>query len=283
MTVKTLTFSKQRKQSYGHAVLVAAQVIVVLVLLFPMIWLYEGAFRTNLDLDNGGLIPHSFTLENFRSALAQGFPTAMRNSLLVSLVVSLVVTTVATLAAYGLARFSFKGRGLIGTAILAGQAIPGLVILVPLVVVLQKLHLTDSLVGLGIVYLPLGLPVAIYMLRSALIAFSSDIEEAAMCDGANRVAVVRHMVLPLLRPTVIAIGAFTFTLCWGEYLFALSLLTSTSSKTLPLALQDLFSLYTLPLGTILAGGVLVSFPVVLLFLAVQRHLVSGLLAGATKG
>jgi Xylose isomerase-like TIM barrel/Binding-protein-dependent transport system inner membrane component len=89
---------------------------------------------------------------------------------------------------------------------------------------LQKLHLTNSLVGLGIVYLPLGLPVAIYMLQSALIAFSSDIEEAAMCDGANRVAVVRHMVLTLLRPTIIAIGAFTFTLCWGEYLFALSFL-----------------------------------------------------------
>jgi ABC-type glycerol-3-phosphate transport system permease component len=274
----------RRGKTRGLQLLTAiAQVVAVVIILLPMIWLYIGSFRTNLDLDQGGFLPHSFTLQNFRNVFAQGFGTALRNSLVVSLVVSLVTTLIATLAAYGFARFSFRGRGFMSTSLLAGQAIPGLVILVPLIVALQKLHLTNSLIGLAIVYLPIGLPVSVYMLRSALLAFPSEIEDAAMCDGASRLGVVRHMVLPLLRPTLIAVAAFTLTLCWGEYLFALSLLTNTSAKTLPLALQNLFNLYTLPEGMILAGGVVLSLPVVILFLAVQRHLVSGLLAGATKG
>ena len=278
-----LPVRSRRRVGRAHPFVAAAQVVVVVVLLLPMIWLYVGSFRTPLDLANGSVVPHSFTVDNFRAVFAQGFLTALRNSLVVSLSVSLVTTMIAAMAAYGLARFSFRGRGAISAAILAGQAIPGLVILVPLIVAMEKLHLTNSLFGLGIVYLPLGLPVSVYMLRSALLAFPSEIEDAALCDGANRLGVVRHMVLPLLRPSVIAVGAFTFTLCWGEYLFALSILSSNSLKTLPLGLQDLFAYLTLPLGNILAGGVVVSFPVVVIFLLVQRHLVSGLLAGATKG
>jgi N,N'-diacetylchitobiose transport system permease protein len=260
-----------------------AQVLAVFVLLLPMIWLYVGSFRTDLDLDEGGILPHTFTFANFRAVFAQGFDVAIRNSLLVASVVAISTTIFAALAAYGLARFAFRGRGPIMLLILAGQAIPGLVVLVPLIVALQRLHLTNSLVGLGIVYLPLGLPVSVYMLRSALLALPAEIEESAMVDGCTRVGVVRRIVIPLLRPSIVAVGAFTFTLCWGEYLFALSLLTGSSVKTLPLALQDLFSLYTLPIGTVLAGGVVVSLPVVVIFLAVQRHLVSGLVAGATKG
>jgi len=267
----------------ARLIIPVAQVLVVLVLLLPMIWLYLGSVRTDLDLDKGGLLPHTFTLANFRSVFDEGFWTAIRNSILVASVVAIVTTTFAALAAYGLARFSFRGRGPIMLVILAGQAIPGLVVLVPLVVALQRLHLTNSLVGLGLVYLPLGLPVSVYMLRSALLARPAEVEESAMVDGCSRVGVVRRIVIPLLRPSIVAVGAFTFTLSWGEYLFALSLLTGNSVKTVPLALQDLFSLYTLPIGTILAGGVLVSFPVVVIFLAVQRHLVSGLVAGATKG
>jgi ABC-type glycerol-3-phosphate transport system permease component len=260
-----------------------AQLLSVFVVLLPMIWLYLGSVRTDLDLDEGGLLPHTFTLANFRAVFAQGFDGAIRNSVIVAAIVAIVTTIFAALAAYGLARFSFRGRGPIMLLILAGQAIPGLVVLVPLIVAMQRLHLTNSLIGLGIVYLPLGLPVSVYMLRSALLALPAEIEESAMVDGCSRVGVVRRIVVPLLRPSIIAVGAFTFTLAWGEYLFALSLLTSSSVKTVPLALQDLFSLYTLPIGTILAGGVVVSLPVVVIFLAVQRHLVSGLVAGATKG
>lgn len=266
-----------------------SQVVVVIILLLPMIWMYVNSFRTSLDLDNGSVIPHTFTLNNFRAVFAQGFLVAMRNSFIVAGVVSVVTTIVATLAAYGLARFRFRGRALVGLIILAGQAIPGLVILVPLIVALEKLHLTNTLVGLAIAYLPIGLPMSVYLLRSALEGLPTEVEDSAMCDGCNRVGVVRHVVLPLLRPSVIAAGAFTFTLCWGEYLFALSLLTSSSQKTLPLALQNIFSAATasfsapIPIGELLAGGVVVSLPVALLFLAVQRHLIGGMLAGAIKG
>lgn len=274
---------RARLRRMGAAIIPVAQALAVLIVLLPMIWLYLGSVRTDLDLDKGSILPHSFTLANFHSAFAQGFLSALRNSAIVAIAVSVLSTFVATLAAYGLTRFAFRGRGAISMLILAGQALPGLIILVPLLVALQRLHLTNNLIGLAIVYLPLGIPVSVYMLRSALAAFPKEIEEAAMCDGCGRITIITRIVLPLLRPSVIAVTAFTFTLCWGEYLFALSILTGGSEKTGPLALQDLFSLYTLPIGTILAGGVIISLPVVIIFLFVQRHLISGLLAGATKG
>lgn len=271
-----------RKQARA-VIIPLAQALAVLVILLPMIWLYVGSFRTNLDLDRGSLLPHTLTLANFRAVFQQGFGDALRNSLIVSVVVSAISTVFATLAAYGLGRFAFRGRGFINVLILAGQTVPALVILVPLIVVLRHLGLTNNLAGLAVAYLPIGVPVSVYMLRSALLALPREVEEAALCDGCSRIGVVRRIVLPLLRPTVIAVAAFTFTLCWGEYLFALSILTGGAEKTGPLALQDLFSLYTLPLGTVLAGGVVISVPVVVLFLLVQRQLVGGLLGGATKG
>lgn len=282
--IATTQAPRRTKRERNRMLLLAlAQLVSVLVILLPMIWLYLGSFRTNLDLSKGSLLPQTFTLANFRAVFAQGFGTALRNSAIVSIVVSVVSTLFATLAAYGLGRFAFRGRGFLNTLILAGQTIPALVILVPLVVVLRRLDLTNSLVGLAISYLPIGVPISVYMLRSALLALPKEVEEAAMCDGCSRTGVVRRVVLPLLRPTVIAVGAFTFTLCWGEYLFALSILTGGAQQTGPLALQSLFNLYTLPLGTILAGGVVISLPVVVLFLIVQRHLVGGLVGGATKG
>jgi ABC-type glycerol-3-phosphate transport system permease component len=133
------------------------------------------------------------------------------------------------------------------------------------------------------VHLILALPIAFWLLRNFIDDLPREIEEAAAMDGCGQIGVLRHVVVPLLRPAIVAVGSFAFILSWGEYMVALSLLTSDEVKTLPLAMQTLFQLLGVDLGLIAAAGVLVSLPVAVLFLLVQRQLIAGLASGGVKG
>jgi ABC-type glycerol-3-phosphate transport system permease component len=209
-------------------------------------------------------------------------PQAFLNSAIVALMSSIVVTVVSTLAAYGLSRFGFRGRGFAGGLLLAGQLVPGLVVLVPLVVAFRQLGLADSLVGLTIAHLTLGIPIAVLLLRNYLADIPVALEEAAIVDGCSRIGALFRIVLPLLRPALAAVTAFSFILSWGEYVVALSLITTEGKKTLPLAMQSLFQLYGVDLGVVMAFGVVISLPVAILFMFIQRSFVSNLGTGGVK-
>lgn len=260
-----------------------AQVVVAVIFLAPVIWMYLGSFRTDLDIRSGSLLPHTWTLRNFTSLLSQSsVRSAFANSAIVALIVSVVATLASVAAAYGLTRYRFRGRGASLAVILLAQLVPALVVLVPLVVGLRQLHLADSLIGLAIAHLTLGIPVAVLLLRNYLNEIPHSLEEAAWIDGCTRLGALVRVVLPLLRPAVFAVAAFSFILSWGEYLLALSLITSDADKTLPLALQGVFELDTVDLGQVMAFGVLISLPVAVLFMAIQRNFVSNLALGGVK-
>jgi ABC-type glycerol-3-phosphate transport system permease component len=121
------------------------------------------------------------------------------------------------------------------------------------------------------------------MLRGYVEDIPISLEEAALIDGCSRMGALRLILLPLISPAVVAVGTFAFVLSWGEYLLALSLMSSTAKRTLPLALQALFDPYSFSWGEIMAGGVLISLPAVLLFMIFRRYLVGGLIAGGVKG
>jgi hypothetical protein len=165
----------------------------------------------------------------------------------------------------------------------AVQMIPGIVLVVPLIGTLRRVHLTDSLIGLILTYLLIGLPIATWMLKGYLDDIPRDLDEAALVDGASSTQVLRQILLPLMAPASVAVGAFVFLLSWGEYLFAVSLITSTDKKTLPLALQGAFGQYSVDWGMLLAGGAIICLPPALLFIFFQRFLVGGLTAGGVKG
>lgn len=260
-----------------------AQVLVALVLLAPIIWMYLAAFGPNLDILSGGLLPRRWTLANFRSLLQlPGLGQAFLNSAIVATLSSLAVATVAVLAAYGLTRYRFRGRGLTVGLVLVAQLVPGLVILVPLVVAMRYLHLSDSLIGLAIVHLTGALPVAVLLFRNYLHDIPVSLDEAAMVDGCSRLGAVWHVILPMLRPAIAAVTAFAFILSWGEYLMALSLISSSNKMTLPLEMQQLFELHTTNVGVVMAFGVLISLPVAIAFMLIQRSLVANLGAGGVK-
>jgi ABC-type glycerol-3-phosphate transport system permease component len=261
----------------------AAQLAVTFVLLIPIIWMYVAAFRPDSDIGSGRLIPHTLTLENFRklfsdATVIHGFV----NSLIVASLSALVSTSAAVFAAYSIARFRYRGRGAVILMVLVAQLVPPLTLLVPLVIGLQKLHLTNSLVGLTIVYFFIGLPIAVVILSNYIADIPRSLEEAAFVDGASRLRTLKDVMLPLLRPAIAAVYAFSFILAWGEYLLALSLQTSDNEKTLPLVMQGLFDEFTVSVGEVMAFGVFISLPVAILFMLIQRNFVGNLVAGGVK-
>lgn len=259
---------------------------IVLLLIFPIIWLFMTAFKPQGQMFNGpySIIPTSITLDNFsRMWNAVGFQTAFRNSLIVAGCTAVIVTSVALCAAFSLSRFRYRLNGVFGGAILAVQMVPGIVLVVPLIATLRELNLTDSLLGLTIAYLLLGLPIAVWLLKGYLDDIPVDLDEAAVIDGANHLQVLWQIIVPLVTPATVAVGAFTFLMTWGEYLFAVSLITSSESRTLPLALQAAFGQYSIDWGMLTAGGAIISLPPAILFIFFQRYLVGGLTAGSVKG
>jgi ABC-type glycerol-3-phosphate transport system permease component len=274
-----------RKQLHGAA-LDTLTVALVLLLLFPIIWLYLTALKPPGQMfgDPLAIVPRDITFDNFsRIWNAVGFQAAFRNSLLVAFASSAVSTTVGITAAFSLSRFHYRLRSVFSLSILATQMLPSIVMVVPLIITLRKLQLTDSLLGLIICYLLYGLPISVWMLKGYMDDIPPELDEAAMIDGCNSLQVLTRIMVPLMAPATVAVGAFAFMLAWGEYIFALALITSTDTKTLPLALQAAFGKNITDWGMLTAGGVIISIPPALLFMFFQRYLVAGLTSGGVKG
>ena len=278
--------SRHTRRALRDLGLDALTVAVVGVLIFPIIWLYLTSLKPEGQMfgEPLAIVPREVTLANFaRIWSAVGFQEAFRNSLIVAGASAVVVTIAALFAAYSLSRFRYRGRAAFSGAILAVQMLPGIVIVVPLIITLRNLGLTDNLFGLGITYLLLGLPIAVWMLKGYLDDIPRDLDEAATVDGASHLQILWQVLMPLMAPATVAVGAFAFLLAWGEYLFAVSLVTSTERKTLPLALQAAFGQYSIDWGMLTAGGVIISLPPAILFVFFQRYLVGGLTSGGVKG
>ena len=206
------------------------------------------------------------------------------NSLAVSAATAIVAIAIATPAAYALARFrNFVGSDAGSRTLLATQMFPGVASAVPLYVLLEKLHLLDSRLGLVLVYASTAVPFAIFQLRGAFETIPKELEEAAMVDGATRFQAFVMVVLPTVRPALAVTALFAFMSAWNEFILAATLLSRESAFTLPVALQRYVGEYNAAWGLFAAGSIIVSLPVMALFYVLQKHLVSGLTSGSVKG
>jgi ABC-type glycerol-3-phosphate transport system permease component len=262
-------------------------ILFLLVFLGPIIWVYLASLTPSNQL---GSSPYAvFDVRHYTFAAFPrvwngfGFSQAFTNSFVLCLLVSVFVVVLCSLPAYSLSRYSFRGREQLALAILLGQLVPGIVVVIPIVLLLRNIHLTDSLVGLGGVYVITAIPFATWLLRGFLDTIPRELDESVLVDGGGFTAVLRYVIFPLARPGLMTVGAFTFISAWGEYLLALSLITSNQNWTLPLALQEAFSRNSVDLGALTAGGVIASLPVAVLFMFVQRSLIAGLASGSVKG
>ena len=260
--------------------------IALAVILFPIFWMFVSSFKgqTELFARDMTLFPKVWTLENYRNVwLATPFPKYFWNSFYIAMVTAIITVTFAIYGAYAIARLKFRGRFLIGIILLLTQMFPHVTLVLPLFVIVRNLGLFNTHIALIIATVAFSLPFAVWMLRGFFMAIPAELEDAAAVDGAGLMTTLHRVIVPLAGPGIAAIAMFTFIRSWNEFLFALVLLQSQDLRTLPLGLASFQEEYTYRWDLMMAGGSIVSLPVLLFFLLMQRFIVQGLLGGALKG
>ncbi|WP_144876906.1 carbohydrate ABC transporter permease [Microbacterium sp. 1.5R] len=258
---------------------------VLLFTLFPVYWMVSSAFDKKASSGGQSLLPQEFTLDNFAFVLTDGgFGTFLRNSAIVALVTVLVSALVCLLAAVAVARFKFKFRTTILMMILVVQMVPLEALVIPLFLQVKSLGLLNSILGLMVVYVALSLAFGIWMLRGFVAAVPVELEEAAYIDGASWWRMFRSILLPLVMPGLVATSIFSFITAWNEFIFAMTILgAQTDQYTVSIGLKSFFGLYANDWGSIMAASTIITLPVMIFFVIVQRRLSAGMVAGAVKG
>ncbi len=264
----------------GDCAVLLAAVATLVFLLYPAVVIFSGSLQTNETLFARNRF--DLTWGNYRRIFDAGFGTYLSNSLVICLAATLAATVVSVMAAYVFSRRRFRLRRLLLTGVVAGQWFPWVVLVTPLFILFARSGLTNSYTGMILCYTAISIPFSVYLLLGYLETVPRELDEAAMVDGCTPLGALWHVVLPVMLPGVVATATYAFLLCWTDYLLALALLTRPDMKTLPLGLYQFFGEDTTDWGAVMAGSAVATLPALLLFLPLQRWLVSGLTAGSVK-
>ena len=271
----------------AHGILLVAVVFAV----YPVLWVATLALGSSAAPEARlAPWPSQPSFDNFAQVLvtsdSQGswlFGCQLLNSLVVSAATATFALAIATPAAYAFSRFRFVGRDRGARALLATQMFPGVAAAVPLYLLLDRLGLIDTHLGLVLVYAATAVPFAIFQLRSAFDGIPRELEEAAMVDGATRFGAFLRVALPAARPALAVTALFAFMSAWNEFILAATILSREDAFTLPVVLQRYVGEYDARWGLFAAAAMLVSVPVMGLFYLLQKQFVGGLTSGAIKG
>ena len=264
--------------------LLLGQVLLAVVILLPFFWMLSVSLKPTTEpfAIPARLWPDHPTLANYASAFRPEFRRYFLNSIVVSAATLAITIRLALLAAYAFTRFQLRILGVPLVAIMVAQLFPSSAIIIPIYRMVKAAGLLNTYAPLIIAYITITLPVAIWLLRGFLANIPASLEEAAAVDGATRLRAFFAVVVPLCRPGLVATSVFVLIVTWQEFLFALSFTTSKEMATLPVGMNDYIGQYGIRYGELMASSVLVSLPVVLAFLVVQRQFVAGLTAGSVK-
>jgi ABC-type glycerol-3-phosphate transport system permease component len=259
-------------------------VLVALLSLGPTLWVVLSSFKTTNQIFSAtGFLPKPVTLQGYSDVFTEvHLDRYLLNTAIYSIGGTLGALTVGLLAAYPLARFAFRGRNALVAVFSLALAIPVVGLATPEFFVMLKLGLLDSTLGLVIFYAALEFPLAFVILRAFLISLPRDVEEAAIMDGAGYFTMMRRVVLPLSRPALATVAVVSFVQIWNEFFFANLLLTSEQHQNVQLALASFRTAFTFNAGGAMAGATLVMLVPILAFLVLQRQVIAGLTAGATR-
>ncbi|WP_456598745.1 carbohydrate ABC transporter permease [Blastococcus sp. SYSU DS0616] len=271
----------------GRRLLGLLAVAVALVWVFPIYWMVNSAFLPTNRMRTGepSFLPFGGTLSNFWNVLTNpDFYAAFKVSLAVTGLTLVVAILFAFLGALAISRFRFRGRRSFILTVLVVQMIPAEGLFISQYQMLDSWGLVNAVLGLTIVYVAAIVPFTVWMLRGFVAGVPLELEEAAMMDGLSRTGAFFRITFPLLAPGLVAAGVYGFLQAWNEYTLALVVMTDPDQRTLPLWLQGLVEANrATDWGVVMAGATLISVPVIVFFLFVQKRMSAGLVAGAVKG
>ncbi len=277
--------SRRRSRLVSATLTYVLLIIVVALVLFPIYWMVITSLKLPREIfRTPTLWPELFTWRNYDELINErSFLTNVKNSLIVATSVTIISLLISSFAAYSLVRFKYRFKGVIGKVILFAYLTPTTLLFIPLSIVVARLDLGNSLLGLIPIYLTFSLPLSTWLLQGYFRGVPKELEEQAMVDGATRMRALFQILLPLSAPGLAAVAIFTFTGAWNELLLALIFITSESKQTVPVGINSLISADVLPWGTVMAGAVIASIPMMLLYFVSQRFMVQGMTSGSVKG
>ncbi len=261
-------------------------------ILFPFYWMASSSFKTYAEI--GGrkpvYIPSALRLDAYQELFGYWrFGTNVLNSIKVAVPTAIVAVILATLGAYAVARLHFRGKELMLNSILVIYLFPGILLIIPLFAMLSQIgarlgfDVQDNLPILVLTYLAQTLPVALYMLANYFRTIPSEIEQAGLIDGCSRLGVIWRITLPLAIPALVSVAIYSFMIAWNEFLYALVFLNNRELFTMPIQINTIFNDPSPRPHVVMAASTIMTVPVVILFLALERFLEEGLAAGGVKG
>jgi multiple sugar transport system permease protein len=264
----------------------AANLLVLLYAFVPVVWIVSLSVKSAGTLNDGNFWPRAFSFDNYTAIFENDdFVRALVNSIGICLIATVVALVFGTMAAYAIARLDFPGKRLmIGVSLLIAM-FPQIALVTPLFKIETTLGLFNTWQGLIIPYITFALPLAIYTLSAFFREIPWELEKAAKMDGATPYQAFRRVITPLAMPGVFTTAILVFIACWNDFLFAISLTSTSASRTVPAAMSYFTGATTFekPTGPVAAAAVVITIPVLLVVLLFQRRIVAGLTSGAVKG
>jgi multiple sugar transport system permease protein len=264
-------------------------VLVVTYALFPVLWILSLSLKPTSSVKDGKLIPAEITFDNYTALFSGGnsgaFNSALLNSIGIGLITTVIAVVIGAMAAYAVARLRFPGKKLLVGAALLIAMFPQISLVTPLFNIERRLGLFDTWPGLIIPYITFALPLAIYTLSAFFKEIPWDLEKAAKMDGATPGQAFRKVIAPLAAPGIVTAAILVFIFAWNDLLLALSLTATKAAITAPVAIANFTgsSQFEEPTGSIAAGAIVITIPIIIFVLIFQRRIVAGLTSGAVKG
>ena len=286
-----------RRMNWPRFIFALGMIVFWTTIIFPFYWMASSSFKTGAEIASRKptFVPGALRWDAYQELFNplwdhfQNFGVNVINSILIAVPTALIAVILAMLGAYAIARLRFRGKDFMLNSILMIYLFPGILLIIPLFAMLAQIGLwlgfevQDNLAILVFTYLAQTLPVALYMLANYFRTIPDEIEQAALIDGCTRFEVIWRITMPLAVPALVSVGIYTFMIAWNEFLYALVFLNDRAFFTMPIKINAIFNDPSPRMQVVMAASVVISLPVMILFLAMERYLAEGLSAGGVKG
>ena len=262
-------------------------IVLCLIIIFPFYWMINISFQRNtLNTYPPKLYPQKIDFSSYKDVLKSDFKPLglwLKNSLIVSLSTTFITIVFSLFAGYAISKYKFRIKNTFSFLILATQMLPAPLLLIPMYIIFNKLHILDSLFGLIVADVAFSIPLCVIMLRSFFDTIPNELEDAAIVDGCTRIGTFFRIHLPLITPGIVATSIFSFLIAWDEFFAANTLINSEKNWVAAVGLSTFIGETVVSWDQIMSAAVIFTIPAIIFFLFIQKYLVAGLTAGSVKG